>query len=35
MFKDVAFGQYYPTGSVVHRMDPRMKLLLTIMLIRA
>ena len=35
MFKDVAFGQYYPTGSVVHRMDPRMKLLLTIMFVVA
>ena len=35
MFRDVAFGQYYPTGSVVHRMDPRMKLLLTIMFVGA
>ena len=35
MFRDVAFGQYYPTGSVVHRMDPRMKLLLTIMFVVA
>lgn len=35
MFRDVAFGQYYPTGSVVHRMDPRMKLLLTIMFVMA
>lgn len=35
MFRDVAFGQYYPTGSVVHRMDPRMKLLLTIMFVAA
>lgn len=35
MFRDVAFGQYYPTGSIVHRMDPRMKLLLTIMFVVA
>ena len=35
MFRDVAFGQYYPTGSVIHRMDPRMKLLLTIMFVVA
>ena len=35
MFRDVAFGQYYPTGSVVHHMDPRMKLLLTIMFVVA
>lgn len=35
MFKDIAFGQYYPTGSVVHRMDPRMKLVLTIMFVVA
>lgn len=35
MFRDVAFGQYYPTGSVVHCMDPRMKLLLTIMFVVA
>ena len=22
MFRDVAFGQYYPAKSFVHRMDP-------------
>lgn len=27
MLSDVTFGQYYPTQSFVHRMDPRMKLL--------
>ena len=26
--RNVAFGQYYPTGSVVHRLDPRLKILL-------
>ncbi len=30
MFKDVAFGQYYPTRSPVHRLDARVKLLLTL-----
>ena len=25
MFRDVAFGQYYPAKSFVHRMDPRVK----------
>lgn len=28
--KDIAFGQYYPTESVIHRMDARAKLLFTI-----
>lgn len=27
MLKDVAFGQYYPTNSVLHKLDPRSKLL--------
>jgi len=31
--KDVSFGQYYPVDSVGHRLDPRMKLLLTVMYI--
>lgn len=35
MFKDIAFGQYYPTDSVVHRMDPRMKLFLTVLFVVA
>lgn len=35
MFKDIAFGQYYPTDSVVHRMDPRMKLFLTVLFLVA
>lgn len=33
MFKDVAFGQYYPANSPIHRMDARVKLLLTIMFV--
>ena len=28
--KDVTFGQYYPANSFVHKMDPRVKILLTI-----
>lgn len=31
MFKDVAFGQYYPTNSVVHRLDSRVKIFLTLL----
>ena len=33
MFKDIAFGQYYPTSSFVHNLDPRIKLLLTVLFI--
>ena len=28
--KDVSFGQYYPTQSFVHKMDARVKILLSI-----
>lgn len=28
--KNVAFGQYYPTGSIIHRLDGRTKILLAI-----
>lgn len=35
MFKDVAFGQYYPINSPVHRLDARVKLLLTIVFVMA
>ena len=30
---NVVFGQYYPSGSVVHRLDARMKLLAVILYI--
>ena len=30
MLKDVSLGQYLPGKSVIHRMDPRLKLILTI-----
>lgn len=33
MLKDVAFGQYYPVKSPVHRMDPRSKIVLLILYI--
>ncbi|MCL2488868.1 MAG: energy-coupling factor transporter transmembrane protein EcfT [Oscillospiraceae bacterium] len=29
MLRDITIGQYFPGGSVIHRMDPRMKLVLT------
>ena len=35
MLNDVTFGQYYPTKSFVHRMDPRLKLLFLIAFIVA
>ncbi len=31
--KSVAFGQYYPAESLLHRLDPRMKIILTILYI--
>ncbi|MBS1416605.1 MAG: energy-coupling factor transporter transmembrane component T family protein [Christensenellales bacterium] len=31
MFRDVAFGQFYPAKSFVHRMDPRVKILLNLL----
>lgn len=33
MLNDVSFGQYYPGNSLIHRIDPRYKLVLTIGLI--
>ena len=33
--KDVAFGQYYPVTSFIHRMDPRLKILFLIAFIPA
>jgi energy-coupling factor transport system permease protein len=29
MLSDITFGQYYPADSVVHKLDPRVKILLT------
>ena len=33
MVKDITIGQYFPGQSVIHRMDPRMKLVLTLFFI--
>jgi len=33
--RDVVFGQYYPTGSVIHKLDPRTKLIAGIVYIVA
>lgn len=33
MLRDITLGQYFPGNSVIHRLDPRMKLLLTILAI--
>ena len=35
MLSNVTFGQYYPVSSPVHRMDPRVKILLSILFIVA
>lgn len=33
--KSIALGQYYPTGSVLHRIDPRMKIIMALLYIVA
>ena len=33
MITDITLGQFFPGKSVVHRLDPRAKLLLTLLLI--
>ena len=33
MLKDITLGQYYPSGSVIHKLDPRVKLLGTLLFI--
>lgn len=33
MIKDITIGQFFPGNSVIHRMDPRMKLVLTFLYI--
>jgi energy-coupling factor transport system permease protein len=33
--KAIAFGQYYPTGSVLHRLDPRIKILMAFLYVIA
>ena len=29
MLKDITIGQHYPSNSVIHRLDPRIKLIAT------
>ena len=33
MIKDITIGQYFPFNSVIHRLDPRTKLLFTVVFI--
>ena len=33
MIRDITIGQYYPVDSVIHRLDPRVKLLGTLLYI--
>ena len=33
MFKDITLGQYYQTDSLLHRLDPRVKLVGTLVYI--
>ncbi len=33
MLKDITLGQYYPANSIIHSLDPRVKILLTFLII--
>ncbi|NLX61413.1 MAG: energy-coupling factor transporter transmembrane protein EcfT [Tissierellia bacterium] len=33
MIKNITIGQYFPTNSVIHRLDPRIKIIITFMFI--
>ena len=33
MLKDITLGQYFPVDSVLHRMDPRFKIIFTMLFI--
>ena len=33
MIRDITIGQYYPQSSVIHRLDPRVKLLGTVLFV--
>ena len=35
MIRDITIGQYYPAKSVVHKLDPRVKLVVTLLYIIA
>ena len=30
MIRDITIGQYYPSNSIIHRLDPRVKLMGTL-----
>ena len=32
MLRDITLGQYYPADSVIHKLDPRVKLFATCLL---
>ena len=33
MLNDITLGQFYPINSIIHRLDPRIKIFLTVLLI--
>ena len=33
MIRDITIGQYYPANSIIHRLDPRVKLMGTLVFI--
>lgn len=33
MFKDISFGQYYPTNSIIHKLDARAKIVMNLLLV--
>ena len=33
MIRDITIGQYYPSDSIIHKLDPRVKLFATLMYI--
>ena len=35
MIRDITIGQYYPAGSPIHKLDPRVKLFATLIYIIA
>ena len=35
MIKDITLGQYLPGNSIIHKLDPRTKLILTVLFMMA
>ena len=35
MIRDITIGQYYPANSVLHKLDPRVKLFATVIYVIA